>query len=184
MTGLIDSLLMLARVDAGTEPLYFEPLHANQLVSQVAEKWKTSMRLAMLDFRVGTSPEPAMIDADRDSLRRLLTILLDNACRYTPPGGSVTLSVARDDARVSFAVSDTGVGIAPEHQRRIFDRFYRVERNRSGASQGSGLGLALAKWIAERHRVLLTLESAAGQGSSFRFAVPEVAAPQFAIEGN
>jgi heavy metal sensor kinase len=182
MTSLIDSLLLLARVDAGTEALRFELLSAHRLVSQVAEKWKTSMRLAMLDFRVETGPQPAMIEADNNSLQRLLTILLDNAYRCTPPGGSITLSVTRENGRVSFTVRDTGVGIAAEHQPRIFDRFYRVERNWPAASQGSGLGLALAKWIVEKHRASLTLESAVGEGSSFQFAISEVIAPEPRID--
>jgi heavy metal sensor kinase len=177
MTGLIDSLLMLARVDAGNETLCFESIDANQLVRQVGEKWKTSMRLALLDFSVQPAQEPLFINADGNSLQRLLTILLDNAVRYTPPGGSVHLQVAREDSRVIVTVSDTGIGIPPEHQTRVFDRFYRVDRRRGGLSGGSGLGLALAKWIAEKHGTSLSLESAVGKGTSFRFVMPESVAP-------
>ncbi|MGA3227034.1 MAG: ATP-binding protein [Acidobacteriaceae bacterium] len=177
MTGLIDSLLMLARVDAGNETLCFESIDANQLVRQVGEKWKTSMRLALLDFSVEPAPKPLFIYADGNSLQRLLTILLDNAVRYTPPGGSVHLQVAREDSRVIVTVSDTGIGIAPEHQTRVFDRFYRVDRRRGGLSGGSGLGLALARWIAEKHGTNLSLESAVGKGTSFRFVMPEDVAP-------
>lgn len=172
MTGLIDSLLMLARVDAGTEPIRRETLEANRFTLQVGEQWKTAMGLAMLHFSVETAPEPLLLSADKASLRRLLTILLDNAMRYTPPGGSVTLRLAREGEDAAFAVSDTGVGIAPEHHARVFDRFYRVERNRGSASGGSGLGLALAKWIAEKHGTRLRLESAPGKGSCFSFALP------------
>jgi signal transduction histidine kinase len=177
MTGLIDSLLMLARVDAGNETLCFESLDANQLVRQIGEKWKTSMRLALLDFSVEPAPEPLFVHADANSLQRLLTILLDNAVRYTPPGGSVRLRVAREDGHVIFSVSDTGIGIAMEHQTRVFDRFYRVDRRRGALSGGSGLGLALAKWIAEKHGTNLSLESAVGKGTTFRFLIPEGVAP-------
>jgi heavy metal sensor kinase len=177
MTGLIDSLLMLARVDAGNETLCFESIDANQLVRQVGEKWKTSMRLALLDFSVSPASEPLFIHADWNSLQRLLTILLDNAVRYTPPGGSVHLRVAREDSRVIVSVSDTGIGIAPEHHTRVFDRFYRVDRRRGGLSGGSGLGLALAKWIGEKHGTKLALESAVGKGTTFRFVLPEGVAP-------
>ena len=97
MTGLIDSLLMLARVDAGNEALCFEPIEANQMVRQLSEKWKTSMQLALLSFEVELAPELLFILGDANSLQRLLTILLDNAVRYTPPGGSVQLRVARQD---------------------------------------------------------------------------------------
>jgi signal transduction histidine kinase len=122
---------------------------------------------------VDTTAKPAFVWGDIDSLQRLLTILLDNAVRYTPPGGAIRLQVAQSDGRVIFTVRDTGVGIAPEHQPRVFDRFYRVERTRGGASGGSGLGLALAKWIAEKHGTSLLLESAVGKGTSFQFATPE-----------
>jgi signal transduction histidine kinase len=135
------------------------------------------MRLALLDFSVEPAPEPLFIYGDGNSLQRLLTILLDNAVRYTPPGGSVQLRVAREGSRVIVSVSDSGIGIAPEHQTRVFDRFYRVERRRGGLSGGSGLGLALAKWIAEKHGTSLSLESAVGKGTSFRFAIPQGVAP-------
>ena len=132
------------------------------------------MRLAFLDFNVETAPEPVLVKADINGLQRLLTILLDNAVRYTPPGGSVYLRVGRQDDRVVFALQDTGIGVAPEHQPRIFDRFYRVDRMRGSTSRGSGLGLALAKWIAEKHGTSLSLESTVGKGSTFGFALPLV----------
>jgi signal transduction histidine kinase len=173
MTGLIDSLLILARADAGMEALRFESLEANRLTFQVGEKWKTAMRLALLDFTVETEPEPVFVRGDINGLQRLLTILLDNAVRYTQPGGSVHLRVVREDGRVIFTVQDTGVGIPPEHRPRVFDRFYRVDRTRGGTSRGSGLGLALAKWIAEKHGTSLSLESTVGKGSSFGFALSD-----------
>jgi heavy metal sensor kinase len=175
MTGLIDSLLMLARVDAGNEALSFEPIEANQMVRQLREKWKTSMQLALLSFEVELAPELLFILGDANSLQRLLTILLDNAVRYTPPGGSVQLRVARQDGFAIFTVRDTGIGIPSEHQSRIFDRFYRVDRTRR-SSGGSGLGLSLGKWIAEQHGTRLSLESAMGKGTSFQFAIAEVGA--------
>jgi signal transduction histidine kinase len=177
---------MLARVDAGTEALRFEPVEANRFARQVGDKWKATMRLALLEFTVETEPAPAFLSADTNSLQRLLTILLDNALRYTPPGGSVNLRVARQNGRVVFDVHDTGIGIAPEHQSKVFERFYRVDRRRDGVSGGSGLGLALAKWIAEKHGATLSLASTVGKGTSFQFALrevlpasPNLAAPEF-----
>jgi heavy metal sensor kinase len=176
MAGLIDSLLILARADAGMEALRFESIDANQLALEVGEKWKTAMRLAFLDFSVETCAEPVFIRGDINTLQRLLTILLDNATRYTQPGGAVNLRVAREDGRVLFSLQDTGIGIAPEHQIRVFDRFYRVDRTRGGVSRGSGLGLALAKWIAEKHGASLSLMSTLGQGSCFGFTLPSASA--------
>lgn len=177
MTGLIDSLLMLARVDAGTESFQFETIEANQLIRQIEDAWKTATRVALLDFQVHTDDSPLFISADRNALYRLLTILLDNATRYTPPGGSITLQASKNGDQVGFAVRDTGIGIAQEHQSRIFERFYRVERRRSGVSGGSGLGLALAKWIAEKHGTSIILESEVERGSRFWFSIPAVEEP-------
>jgi signal transduction histidine kinase len=177
MASLIDSLLILARADAGMEALRFELVDANRLAFEVGEKWQTAMRLAFLDFRVETAPEPLFVRGDMNALQRLLTILLDNAARYTQPGGSVNLCVCRDGSRVLFRVQDTGMGIAAEHQPRIFDRFYRVDRTRGSSSRGSGLGLALAKWIAERHDTTVSVESMTGRGSSFSFSLVFVAGP-------
>jgi heavy metal sensor kinase len=177
MTRLIDSLLLLARADAGMEALRFESVDANRLTFEVGEKWKTAMLVAFLQFSVETAPGPLFVRGDMNALQRLLTILLDNAVRYTQPGGSVNLSVARDGGRVLFRVQDTGIGIAAEHQSRIFDRFYRVDRTRGSNSRGSGLGLALAKWIAERHDTAVSVESMAGMGSSFSFSLASVAGP-------
>jgi len=171
MTALIDNLLMLARVDAETEIVHLEPIEADKLVLRVGEKWKNAMRLALLEFSVESMSEPVWALADADSLQRLLTILLDNAIRYTPPGGAVSLQVTRSEDRVTFAVRDTGIGIAAEHHARVFDRFYRVDRKRGGAG-GSGLGLALAKWIAEKHGTRIALESAVGQGTCCYFSIP------------
>jgi heavy metal sensor kinase len=175
MAGLIDSLLILARADAGMEALRFELVDANRLAFEVGEKWQTAMRLAFLDFKVETAPEPLFVRGDMNALQRLLTILLDNAVRYTQPGGSVNLCVAREGSGVFFGVQDTGIGIAAEHQPRIFDRFYRVDRTRGGPYRGSGLGLALAKWIAEKHGTGISLESTVGAGSRFGFMLPSVA---------
>jgi signal transduction histidine kinase len=175
MASLIDSLLILARADAGMEALRFELVDANRLVFNVGEKWQTAMRLVFLDFSVETAPEPMFIRGDMNALQRLLTILLDNAVRYTQPGGSVNLCVTREGSGVFFRVQDNGIGIAPEHQPRIFDRFYRVDRTRGGAYRGSGLGLALAKWIAEKHGTSISLESTVGVGSCFGFMLASVA---------
>src|SRR5580692_8795912 len=179
MTGLIDGLLMLARVDSGNETLRFESIDANHLVRQTGEKWKTSMLQALLDFYVELTPEPVFVSGDSDGLQRLLTILLDNALHYTQPGGSGNLCVTCEDNRVLFTVADTGIGIAPEHQTRVFDRFYRVDRTRGCTFRGAGLGLALARWIAEKHGTTLSLKSTVGEGSSFSFGLCAVStAPQ------
>jgi heavy metal sensor kinase len=175
MSALIDNLLMLARADAETESVQLDPVEANELIRRVGEKWKHAMQFAFLSFHVDATAGALFVAGDVHSLRRLLTILLDNAVRYTPPGGTVTLQVAHNDERIVFTVRDTGIGIAPEHQPRVFDRFYRVDRTRGASSGGSGLGLTLAKWIAEKHGASISVDSVVGRGTAFSFSLPAAA---------
>ncbi len=98
--------------------------------------------------------------------------LLENALRYTPRGESVTLKVFATGHGVALAVQDTGIGIAPEHQARVFDRFYRVDQARTRSSGGAGLGLAIARELVEAHGGQLTLASQVGQGSTFTVTLP------------
>lgn len=171
MAGLLDNLLMLARADAGAEILSYEMIDAGRLVRRVGETWSASMRQALLEFHVETYCAPALIRVDIVGIQRLLNILLENACRYTPPGGSITLRATADTERVLLEVRDTGIGISGEHLPRLFERFYRVDSARSRQLGGSGLGLALAKWIADQHHATLIVESEIGAGTCFRFAI-------------
>jgi signal transduction histidine kinase len=102
---------------------------------------------------------------------RLLSILLDNAGKYTPPGGAVRLKAVLEESKISISVEDTGIGISREDQARVFDRFFRVARSDGGMLAGSGLGLALAKWITERHGTELALASEPAVGSCFSFSL-------------
>jgi len=175
MTSLVENLLSLARADGGAESLALVPTHAAELFSQIQEIWGPAMNRAMLDFRVEAPPEHLLVLCDKQSLSRLLSILLENASKYTPPGGAVEVRAAESGERVSLSVSDTGIGIAPEHQARIFDRFYRAAPAAESTPAGSGLGLALAKWIADRHGTELCVESEPGRGTRFSFALQKTA---------
>jgi signal transduction histidine kinase len=178
MSGLLDNMLMLARADAGTEVLDYEVIDAGRLVRRIGDKWSPSMRQALLEFHVETCSAPALIRADLVSIQRLLNILLENACRYTPPGGAITLRATADTERVLLEVRDTGIGISGEHLPRLFQRFYRVDSVRSRQLGGSGLGLALAKWIADQHQATLIVESEIGAGTCFRIAIEQQRGPE------
>jgi signal transduction histidine kinase len=170
MTSLVENLLSLARADGGAETIVLAPIRLDALFFQIAETWKNATIQAMLDFRIETPESDLVVLADISGIRRMLSILLDNACKYTPPGGAVTLRATAAEGRVEISVQDTGVGIDPTYRERVFDRFFRVPT--SGAlPPGSGLGLSLAKWIAQRHGTQLLLESAPGQGSCFSFSL-------------
>ena len=121
---------------------------------------------------MGRSAPDARINADQDLLLQLLLNLLDNAVKYTPEGGSVEASWHAVDSGVEIVVSDTGPGIAAEHLPHIFDRFYRVDRARSRADGGAGLGLSISRWIAESHGGTIRAESTSGEGTAFTVWLP------------
>jgi heavy metal sensor kinase len=179
MTRLIDQLLALARADAGVEALDFKPVNLPDLVEDVAYEWHDRFSEAQIQFRRDLATSEFWVEADYVALKRLLNILLENAWRYTPSGNSVTLSLFIHEQRPGFAaseisVSDTGVGVSPEDQKRIFDRFCRVARPFRGDFSGSGLGLALAQWIAKRHHSSIELSSSLGDGSRFSFFLRKI----------
>jgi heavy metal sensor kinase len=171
MTSLIENLLSLARADGGAEKVALKPIHAETLLHQLADTWKSAMNRALIDFRVECESGGLVLLGDKNLLPRLLSILLENAAKFTPPGGAVTLRARTEGNRIILSVSDTGIGIALEYQAKIFDRFYRVGAANPVASAGSGLGLALGSWIAERHGTELCVESKPGFGSSFSFSL-------------
>lgn len=166
MARLVNNLLALARADAGHR-LEHRPVALNDVVQDVFRRAQRmypghELRLERLDS--------ADVSGDPDFLMQLLFILLDNAAKYTPPGGRIGLSLERRDQTAVVAVSDTGCGIAPEDLPHIFERFYRAPTAR--ASGGSGLGLAIARWIVDEHHGRIAVDSAPGQGSRFAVELP------------
>lgn len=166
MSGLVESLLSLARADGGADAISLASISVDTLFHQVAATWKLQMDLAMLNFRVECPSSDLLLLADFHGISRLLSILLENASKYTPPGGSVTLRATTEGKRATISVSDTGIGIDSVHLDHVFERFFRVPKAGPDRS-GSGLGLSLAKWIAERHGTRLNVESEPGHGSCF-----------------
>jgi len=171
MTTLVENLLSLARADGGAETITLAPIRVEAIFDQMSEVWNPAMKKAMLDFRVETPGESMLALGDKQGVARLLSILLENSSKYTPPGGAVRLCAAREGERIAISVEDTGMGIAPEHLERVFDRFYRASFASESVPEGSGLGLSLAKWIAERHGTQLSVRSTVGKGSRFSFSL-------------
>jgi len=170
---LVADLLLLARMDRRAIPLRRELCCLNDLVSDLVEELESlaiaySITLAS-EMRVN---KPLNVEGDCDQLYRLVYNLIVNAIQHTPSDGQVTVILERDDRCALIRVRDTGIGIAPEHQKRIFDRFYRVQSDRSRRTGGSGLGLAIALSIARSHSCKLSVRSELGQGSTFIFQLP------------
>jgi signal transduction histidine kinase len=173
VTRLVGDLLLLARADAG-QHLALVPTDVGSLVR---EAFRSARFLREgVELHMGTVPSAAWVEAEPDRLKQLCLILLDNALKYTPMGGQVTIeaeSASRGDQEgVVLSVRDTGPGIPVEEQERIFERFYRVGSAR--APGGAGLGLAIARWIVEEHHGTIEVHSAPGQGSTFRVWLPTV----------
>jgi heavy metal sensor kinase len=171
MSAIIDKLLILARADAGKERLAFERVNLGELLHDLASDVKTLCQEKGIQFQLGQM-ENLIIKGDKASLNGMLLNLLDNAIRYTPNGGTVSVSLAREGQIATVAIKDTGIGIPPEHIPHIFERFYRADKARSRTEGGSGLGLAICQHIAEVHRGKIEVESQVGEGSTFSVSLP------------
>jgi heavy metal sensor kinase len=169
---VVDSLMLLARADSGKEALERAGVDACAIVREAADQGEKLTRNHGLQFAASLPNRPVPIQADSNAMRRALLILIDNAVKYTPRGGSlkVNLETNKDFAMVS--VSDTGIGIAQSDLPHIFDRFWRADKARSREEGGAGLGLSIAKWIVEMHRGSINVESELGKGSTFYVRVP------------
>jgi signal transduction histidine kinase len=169
LTGMIEDLRALTRLDLAEE-VRRVPLDLAEVCRSAAARFLPAAQAGGVELHVDARPAP--VEADERLLGMILDNLLSNAIRYTPAGGRIDLQLRRHGNELVAAVRDTGVGIAPEHQRRVFDRLYRVAEARDRASGGSGLGLAIAQRAARTLGGRLELESEPGRGSEFRLVLP------------
>lgn len=171
LQDLVDSLLTLARAEADRQPLSRVPFELGALTREVVESLRILADEKHQHLAAELNGEVCLV-GDAALLRHALLNLVDNAIRYTPEGGRVTVRCSRRGRDAVIEVADTGEGIAPEHQTKIFERFYRVHKVRSRADGGAGLGLAIAKLAVERHGGRIELDSAKNRGSIFRVLLP------------
>jgi signal transduction histidine kinase len=168
MGRLIGDLLGLARAESGAR-LEFGPVELDALLVESVRRLRDAAPHVKMSV---SSVEPAEVDGDRDRLRELIGILLDNAARYTPPGGSVAAGLEVRDGRAVVRVEDSGIGLDAEDRERLFERLYRGARARELRPSGTGLGLAIARWIVESHAGTIELVDREGGGTVALVTLP------------
>ena len=169
LTQMVEELLELSRIESGQAPLRLAPVPVSEVVVPPVDRLRPQAERGGLDLTVLLPPELPMVLADADRARLVLTNLVHNAVKFTPPGGQITVGARPEGEDIVFSVQDTGVGIPVDDLPRIFERFYKADRARSGG--GTGLGLAIAKHIVQGHDGRIWAESIEGEGSSFYFTL-------------
>jgi len=180
MTRLLESLLTLARADQSAAALPKTKVDAAAIAREAGELMRGIMEENEQRLVI-EADQPLMVEAEPNILRQAVVNLLDNAAKHTPAGTTIRVrALLTPTDEIAVEVSDTGPGIAPEHQDRVFDRFYRVDKARSRETGGVGLGLALAKSAVEMNGGRIELESEPGKGSTFRIVLTGF----IALQGN
>jgi heavy metal sensor kinase len=174
LTRLVEDLLNLARADAGHQQLHLEEIYLNDVLEECARPALVQAKQKGVQLAASASPD-IPFRGDPELLPRMISNLLDNAIRYTPAGGRVEARLEEANDQVRVLVSDNGIGIPPEALGKIFERFYRVDKARSRAAGGFGLGLSIVKWIAEAHQGTVEVNSRPGEGTTFSVRLPRAA---------
>lgn len=171
LTRIVEDLFLLARRPIDTPVVEKEPLSLNQIVSDCVRAARVLAERKNLQLKTEETA-PITLAGDDELLKRMLLNLLDNAVKYTPAGGSIAVELAAPNGNARIVVRDTGMGISEADQARVFDRFYRVDKARSRALGGAGLGLSIAEWIVKAHGGTILVESSPGKGSAFVVELP------------
>jgi len=171
LSRIVDDMLALARADAEERPLEIEEFYLNDLVEECCKSASVLAVREGVSLTLDPTPDIAF-RGDEVLVRRMFLNLLDNAIKYTPSGGSISVRLVAEAGNVKIIVSDTGIGIPADSAPHIFERFYRVDKARSRVDGGSGLGLAIARWVAEAHKGSIDLTCRPGHGSEFTVSLP------------
>ena len=166
LLSLINDIIQLSQLDGGKNQSEYGDIDLYKLAEECVDMLKMNARKQNVTMKL--CGKPCMVYADRQLMEELLYNLCDNAIRYNNRGGSVSVTVDEKDGHVFLSIKDTGIGIPREHQDRVFERFYRVDKSRSKATGGTGLGLAIVKHIVAQHGASISLESQEGKGTEIR----------------
>ncbi|HID64349.1 MAG TPA: GAF domain-containing sensor histidine kinase [Anaerolineae bacterium] len=172
LRSLIDDMVNLRHIETGEAELELEQLLLNELVTTITTEFASLAEARKQNVGLKLPSQPLLVEADRQKLHLVLANLLSNAIKFTPEGGRILVAVEPKGNEVWVSVRDTGIGIPPREQERIFDRFYQVEPSLTRRFEGMGLGLSIAKGMVELHGGRIWVESVEGMGSSFTFTLP------------
>lgn len=173
LSRIVEDLFILARQPLNMPAaLIREPVALNETVRDCARAAQVLAMRKGVRLNIESNVPPIALTGDEDLIKRMILNLLDNAVKYTPEGGEISLRLARQNGNAQIVVSDTGIGISEEDQLRVFDRFYRVDKARSRALGGAGLGLSIVRWIVEAHGGNIQVQSSRGTGSVFTVKFP------------
>ncbi|MDQ6690018.1 MAG: ATP-binding protein [Gemmatimonadota bacterium] len=176
MQRIVDELLDLSRIESGHWKPRLEGVTVAQVATEVFARVSPVAGKKNIGLETRVAPAASIVHADRTALEQILLNLVENALRHTPERGKITIETAVARNGVVLSVTDTGVGIAPEHLPRIFERFYRADSGRSREAGGTGLGLAIVKHLVEAHGGSVSADSVVGSGTTARIFFPDVAA--------
>ncbi|OUJ75269.1 sensor histidine kinase [Hymenobacter crusticola] len=187
LDALVQDLVTIAQLEKGVVRLRKQPFDLTILVQEIFEQleFKAAQRQVTLELSL---PNPASTSvyvlADRNRIRQVLVNLIDNAIKYGREAGHVVVSLIAGNKAVNIRVHDDGEGIAKQHQSRIFERFYRIDKSRSRDSGGSGLGLAISKHIVEAHKSTIRVRSEVGQGTTLEFKLTKLRSSTINVESD
>jgi heavy metal sensor kinase len=173
LSRIVDDLFILARqpIDTPTAILK-EQLSLNETVRNCSRAAQVLASRKGVELKTECDSSSIVFKGDEELLERMILNLLDNAVKYTPAGGSISIKLTRQNGQAQILVSDTGIGIPQNDQLHIFDRFYRVDKARSRCLGGAGLGLSIVRWIVEAHEGIIEIQSTLGKGSAFVVKLP------------
>jgi two-component system phosphate regulon sensor histidine kinase PhoR len=174
LNNLIQDLLELARVESGKTVFEISDIGLNAAGLQSVQEFEASAAKKEISLTIERADEDLVVRADAKGIRTIINNLISNAVHYTGAKGQVTVRILPDGDHALIEVEDTGIGIAPEHQARVFERFYRVDKARSRDIGGTGLGLSIVKHLTQSFGGSLELKSQIGKGSTFQVRLPRV----------
>jgi two-component system phosphate regulon sensor histidine kinase PhoR len=170
LNQLVQELLELSKIESGKVPLEKRSVTVKQIIDRPVERMRLQAERAGLSILTNVESHLPKLDVDLVRIQQVLTNIIHNAIKFTPPGGNISINAQQVNQNIVFSVKDSGNGIAQEDLTRIFERFFKTDRSRSGS--GTGLGLSIAKHIIETHNGRIWAESTIGEGSVFYFSLP------------